>query len=178
MRINRLAGTVGPPCAALVVAVGLPACGGTHTFSNSAMSISFRYPSGLRAGKLASIGRHAGASAPAKALNGVDRDNILLIERFTLEIPTTQANLPKLRQAVDRVVSALLGGQLSGLPTTFNGLPGVSYRDSSSGDGTTSQLNYVFVAGAAYELDCQWTAKHESEIKHACAQMKATIKKA
>jgi hypothetical protein len=174
-RATRIAGAL---FTALVAACGLAACGGPKTFSDDAMSITFTYPSGLSGGKITSIAQHAGSSGPAaREAIGIDHDNVLLIEKYRVRIATTKADLPVLERASDEVISALFRRQLSGTRTTLNGLPAVVYPALPSARQTTSQLSYVFLDGAAYELDCQWTAKHESEIKKACREMKSTLKR-
>jgi hypothetical protein len=176
-RPRRIAGAL---CAALAAVYGLSACGGggPKTFSDDAMAITFTYPSDLRGGKITSVSQHAGGHGPvARKVVGVDHDNLLLIERYKVTLPTTKADLPELERASDEVVSALLHRQLSGTRTTYNGLPAVVYPPLPSAGDTSSQLSYVFLDGAGYELDCQWTAKHEAEIRKACGQMKATIKR-
>ena len=164
--------------AALATACGLAACGGgAKTFSDKAMSITFTYPSGLNGGKITSISQHAGAGGPvARKVVGIDQHNLLLVEKYKVTIPTTKADLPELERASDEVISALFKRQLNGTRTTFNGLPVVTYSALPSAGGTTSQISYLFLDGGAYELDCQWTPKHEAEIKQACRQMKSTVK--
>ena len=169
-------------CAALAGACGLAACGGggggTRTFSDHAMAISFQYPSGLNGGTITTIAQHAGAHGPAarKAV-AVDHHNVLLVEKYKVTIPTTKADLPELERASDQVISGLFRRALNGTRTTFNGLPAVTYPPLPSAGHTTSQISYVFLDGAGYELDCQWTSTHESEMKQACRQMKATLKR-
>jgi hypothetical protein len=174
---TRIAGAL---CGALASACALVACGaaGSKTFTDHAMSISFQYPPGLNAGRITTIAQHAGAHGPAarKAV-AVDRHNLLLIEKYKVTIPTTKADLPELERASDQVISALFRRSLNGTRTTFNGLPAVTYPPLPSAGETTSQISYVFLDGAGYELDCQWTAKHASEIKQACRQMKSTLKR-
>jgi hypothetical protein len=178
-RPTRLAGML---CAALACASPLTACGssggGSKTFSDQAMSISFTYPSGLNGGTITTIAQHAGAHGPAarKAV-AVDRHNVLLVEKYKVTIPTTKANLPELERASDQVISALFRRSLNGTRTTLNGLPAVTYPPLPSAGHTTSQISYVFLDGAGYELDCQWTSKHASEMKQACRQMKSTLKR-
>jgi hypothetical protein len=176
-RPTRIAGAL---CVALAAGCGLAACGGggPKTFSDDAMSITFTYPSDLRGGKITSISQHAGARGPAaRKVIGVDRDDILLIEKYKVTIPTTKADLSELERASDEVISALFKRELNGTRTTFNDLPAVTYPALPSAGGTTSQISYVFFDGAGYELDCQWTPKHESEIKQACREMKSTLKR-
>ena len=178
MSTRRSTRILAASCAALAGACGLAACGGAKTFSDNGMSITFRYPSGLNGGKITKITQHAGARGPvARKIVGVDRDDLLLIEKYRVTIPTTKADLSELERASDEVISALFRRQLNGTRTTFNDLPAVVYPPLPSAGRTTSQISYLFLGGAAYELDCQWTAKHESQIKNACRQMKSTIKR-
>ena len=143
------------------------------------MSITFKYPSDLRGGKITTVSQHAGARGPiARKAVAVDHDNLLLVEKYKVTIPTTKAHLSELERASDEVISALFRRGLNGTRTTFNGMPAVTYRPLPSRHATTTQISYLFLDGAAYELDCQWTAKHESEIKQACRQMKSTVKRA
>jgi hypothetical protein len=180
MPIGRPTRIAGALCAALAGACALTACGGSasKTFSDHAMSISFQYPSDLNGGRITTIAQHAGAHGPAarKAV-AIDRHNALLIEKYKVTIPTTKANLPELERASDQVISALFRRSLNGTRTTLNGLPAVTYPPLPSAGQTMSQISYVFLAGAGYELDCQWTSKHAAAIKRACREMKSTLKR-
>jgi hypothetical protein len=179
MRISRPMRITAALGAALAAASGLVACGGSgpKTFSDSAMSITFSYPSDLNGGRITTIAQHAGARGPAarKAV-ALDHHNLLLVEKYRVTIPTTKADLSELERASDEVISALFKRELNGTRTTFNGLPAVVYPPLRSAGQTSSQISYVFLDGAAYELDCQWTAAHEAAIKKACREMKSTIK--
>jgi hypothetical protein len=143
------------------------------------MAITFRYPRDLdhQDGRLDL--RHVGAKAvAAREAVRIDRDDFLLIEKYNVAIPTTRANLPELEDAADQVVTGLFRREMTGARTRINGIPGAVYKPGPSGNGTTSQVSYVFLDGSAYELDCQWNARHKAAIKQACRQMKRTIKPA
>jgi hypothetical protein len=171
-------------CAAVAVACGLAACGGgggggTGTFSAPGMAITFQYPGDLKSGTITSLSRHAnGAHFSSQKAVAIDHNDVLLVQRYKLKIPTTQANLPELEDAADQVVTGLFKREMTGSRTHFNGIPAITYRLGPSGNGTTSQVSYVFLDGSAYELDCQWEPAHKAAIQRACRQMKQTIKPA
>jgi hypothetical protein len=176
--MRRSAGSL---CAVLAAACGLVACGGssTDTFSENGMAITFRYPAALNGGTITSISRHANAAhASSQKAVAINHDNLLLVQRYRLKIPTTKGNLPELEDAADQVVTALFKREMTGARTHFNGIPAVTYRLGPSGNDTTSQVSYVFLDGSAYELDCQWSPAHKAEIQQACREMKRTIKPA
>jgi hypothetical protein len=167
--------------AAAAAACGIAACGGggSNTFSGSGMAISFTYPGDLHALHRRIALGHANAAHPtSREVVGINPDNILLVERYKLTIPTMKANMSELEDAADQVVTALFRREMTGTRTQFNGIPAVTYRLGPTGNGTTSQVTYVFIDGSAYELDCQWTAEHKSKIQQACRDMKRTIKPA
>jgi len=172
-------------CAAAVAAAALAACGSsgasgsadTKTFRQPGMAITFRYPSALRNGDITSMHLHVGAGEALRRAVALDHDNALLVEKYTVKIPTTKANIPVLEKATDEVVTALYHRQLAGTRTTLNGIPAITYPPGPT-SGTTSEVSYVFLDHGAYELDCQWNARHAAEIKRACRQMKATIRPA
>jgi hypothetical protein len=167
--------------AAAAVACGLAACGGngSGTFSGPRMAITFSYPGDLHTLHRPLTLGHANAAHPtSREVVGINANNVLLVERYKLKIPTMKANLSELEDAADQVVTALFKREMTGARTQFNGIPAVTYRLGPTGNDTTSQVSYVFIDGSAYELDCQWTAEHKSKIQQACKDMKRTIKPA
>jgi hypothetical protein len=172
----------GVAVAAVAAACGLAACGGSggsDTFSEQGDAITFQYPGDLNGGTITSIARHANAAhASSQKAVAIDHNNLLLIQRYKLKIPTTTSNLPELEDAADQVVTALYRREMTGTRTHFNGIPAVTYRKGPSGNDTTSQVSYVFLDGSAYELDCQWNHQHKAQIQQACREMKRTLKPA
>jgi hypothetical protein len=173
--------------AALAIGCGASACGGnsgSQTFSAKGIGLSFTYPPELHRANLKSIDLRAGATAVAHGVVGVSATHtsrdFLLITRYALHVPVNPAEVPKLRVAVDGVVSQLASRTMTGSPVQIAGRPGLEFPLLHPRGSITVKIYYLFVpgsvvSGTAYELNCQWD-DHPAVIQRACRQMLRTMK--
>jgi hypothetical protein len=86
--------------------------------------------------------------------------------------------MPSVKQNTDRLLTSLLGRQMSGTVGTIAGEPALTYpREPTVGLPVTAtvQILNVFVGKDEYELECQATPPRLARIEAACQQMVATM---
>ena len=173
--------------AALVVVAALAlaaasACGGgddgPKTFSDDAFGITFEYPGDFERANEITVSAQAGGSAKAREGVGLDEHNLLILTRFDLRIAVTEANLERVKEELDDVVSQAADRRVSGTRTEAGGLPGYEYAFPIS-EPVEGETRFValFDGRTEYTLNCQSTDAKRAEIEAACDMALATLEK-
>ena len=166
----------------LLLVVGVPACGsddeGAKTFDDSAFGITFEYPGDFEVKDDVSVSGSSGSSADERTALALDNENLLVVEKYGINIAVTDDNLDQIKRELDGVVQQATGKPASGKKTEVGGLPAYEYRTSLSkpGDGE-SRLIFMFDGKTEYELNCQSTPDKRDQINEACDQAVETLKK-
>lgn len=134
MRARRTAARLPALLLLLLLAALAVGCGGDDTeesggggdsgktFSDDRFSLTFTYPDELEEGEVAKIDESAGGGeAVARAAIGLDRQNVVLVTKYDLNVAVTADNLPAVMPELDGVVSQLAGEPVSGEVTEVGG---------------------------------------------------------
>ena len=168
----------------LALAALAAGCGGgedetaSKTFNDPAFGITFDYPATLKVRDDIRFNQSAGVQGgKAKGL-ALDKENLLAIQRFDLNLAVTQQNLPRLKPALDQVFSQAAGSRVKGKPVTVGGLPGLEYQISlkQPASGQT-RATALFDGKVEYLLNCQSTPEKRTEIGEACDTALKSLKK-
>jgi hypothetical protein len=159
--------------------VALTGCGGsqTKTFSHPGFAIHFSYPGELQSAPAVHTASSAGHSSSTTTTGrGLGGHDLITISRGG-NVPITASNTRIAQPALDRIVSRAFGRSLTSQVTTVGGQPALSYPPAPAPGlpGVTSRVTLVFVAGAEYEFNCQYTSKGRATMVKACDQMLSTL---
>jgi hypothetical protein len=156
-----------------ICALALIACGGDSrdggTFDQPGLPFTFEYPDGFGVADTLSVDQQLGAAAAAQGAVGLDDDNVILAQLFTLTITIDESNL----QVARREIGGLLA-QINASPdlreSKVAGLPALTAEDVAvpSVDEGTSDLTFIFDGDQEYLINCQSTPDHRSEVGEAC----------
>jgi hypothetical protein len=161
-----------PLTLALVLGGLLVGCGGDSedgTFDREEFPFTFSYPGEFEETEEVSIDQALGANADETAAVGVDSDNILLIQSFTLNIAIDESNLNLAKREIDGLVQQL-DPEAASEETEIAGLPALQLDEiavPSIEDGT-SRLTAIFDGDQEYYVNCQSTPEHRDEVEEAC----------
>jgi hypothetical protein len=170
----------------VAVAAALAGCGGSSTrsdtgagrFEQHGFDITFRYPASLKPVDDLILGSTAGASDTARAGLGIDRQNVILVTRYDLRRPVTDANVDAIRPEVDGVIRSLASSRVDGRRVSFGKLPGYAYRVRlGAPKGGVSRLFVLFDKQVEYFFNCQSTPESRAALDSACDQALGTIEK-
>jgi hypothetical protein len=152
---------------------------GDQRFERHGFDITFTYPSALKEADDLIFGSTAGVADSARAGVGIDKANVILVNRYDLRRPVTSANVGEVRPEVDGVIENLAGRPVAGRRVEFGGLPGYTYRvPLSSPSGGVSRLFVLFDQQVEYFFNCQSTPETRAELDGACDQALKTLKRA
>jgi hypothetical protein len=146
------------------------------TFDREGFPFTFDYPESFQETDEVSIDQSLGADADETAAVGLDDDNILLIQVFTLNLAIDESNLNRAKQEIDDLLQQVdpdassKPGELAGLPTLT-----VHEIDVPSLDQGKSRLTFLFDGDREYQVNCQFTPDHADEIGEACDQALETF---
>jgi len=139
--------------------------------------ITFRYPAGFMPAGKTLVGAAVG-NETARAGVGLSRWNLIVVSRYRLRAPVTDANVARVRQEVDGVIARLAGRHAAGTRVRYGGFPGYAYRLwLSRPRGGESEVVVLFDRAVEYFFNCQSTPRGRSLIESACAQALATLQR-
>ncbi len=144
---------------------------GNATFQRQGFDITFSYPATLKEADDLKFGSTAGAQDSARAGVGINKANVILVNRYDLRRPVTDANVGAVKAEVDGVIRSLAGHAILGHRVDFGGLPGYAYRvPLGSPSGGVSRLFVLFDNQVEYFFNCQSTPETRVELDDACNQ--------
>jgi hypothetical protein len=155
--------------------LALAACGdddddsGGGTFDEEAFPFTFSYPDGFEVTEDVTVDQALGAQADETMAVGLDDENILLVQSFTLNIEIDESNLDLAKQEIDGLATQVDPDARS-TKTTVAGLPALELGEIEvpTVEEGTSRLTVVFDGDQEYYLNCQSTPAHRDEIEEAC----------
>lgn len=152
-------------------AAGCGGSGGDRSFDERGFGITFTYPSAFEKTAKVSFSRSAGGAAVARAAVALDRDNAIIVTRYSLRRSVTKDTLARYRREVDGVVGQLAGKPVSGRRVEYGGLPGYEYTIGVSTPANgTSRLVLLFGGKTEYLINCQSTPSRRAAVERACTQ--------
>ena len=149
------------------------------TFDETEFEITFEYPEDFKPRDDVTVSSSAGGNVAEQAALGVgdDTENLLLIERYDLNLAVTEDNLEVIKEQLDAVVMQATGEEPTAKRVDAAGLPGYEYTVplQKPKDGE-SRLIFLFKDKKEYEINCQSTPKLRERITEACDQAIKTLK--
>lgn len=162
------------PAASLLLALGalsLASCGNESdgVFDVEGFPFTFEYPDDFEETGDVSFDQQLGASADESAVVGIDDENGIALQRFTLEIAIDESNLNLAKREIDQLIQQV-APDASSQPSQIAGLPALTADKVSipSVEGGESRLTFFFDGDQEYLINCQSTPDHRSEIDEAC----------
>ncbi len=167
-----------PGLAALLCALLLAACGdsGGGTFDESEFPFTFEYPDGFQVAEDVTLSQELGAAAEATGGVGMDDDNVIIVQLFTLKIAIDESNLDLARREITDLISQI--DQSPSLKDSkVGGLPAFTAEDVEvpSLEGGVSDLTFIFDRDQEYLINCQSTPDHRDEVEQACDEALSTF---
>lgn len=163
----------------LVFALGVGACGGEEDtrFEAKGFGITFDYPEGFEESDDVTINEQQGSEAKESRAVGLDEDNGIIVQRYSLQQNITKDNLDLAKAEFDALVAGLSPDAAKGATTEVAGLPALRYDKVPVGsvEKGESRLIVVFDGATEYLINCQSTPDKRSEINEACDQAVDTL---
>jgi hypothetical protein len=152
---------------------------GDAEFQRQGFDITFTYPGTLKEADDLMFGGMAGAADTGRAGVGINKANVILVNRYDLRRPVTDKNVDAVKWEVDSVIKSLAGRVVAGRRVEYGGLPGYEYRvPLTSPSGGVSRLFVLFDQQVEYFFNCQSTPETRVELDGACDQALKTLHKA
>ena len=167
------------PALSALAALAVAACGGESdgTFDRDGFPFTFSYPEGFEETDDVDIAQPVGAQAVENVAIGIGDHDLIVVQRFNLQVEITRSNLPAAKREFDALLrqidpqaSATRAGQVAGVPALT--ASGVSI--SSVEDGL-SDFTFLLDGDQEYVINCQSTPEHRTEIAEACDQAIDTL---
>ena len=155
---------------ALVLAAGCGDDGDSNeVFDREEFPFTFEYPGDLEESGDVTIAQALGAQADETAAVGLDDDNAIVVQTFTLNIEIDESNLDLARREIDSLAQQA-DPNASSEKTEVAGLPALTVDDLEvpTIENGTSRLIIVFDGDQEYYLNCQSTPDEAAEIDAAC----------
>ncbi len=162
-----------------VLVLGVSACGGGGggRYEESGFDITFTIPSGFRIAHDIRVSKSAGASPVDRAAVSLDQDNLVIIQRYNLNVAITSSNLASFKNEVDRVIGNLAGKKVAGHEVEYGNLPGYEYvislAEPAQGE---SRLAVLFDGMVEYLVNCQSTPEKRDKVEKGCRTVLDSIK--
>jgi hypothetical protein len=153
------AGPTGPPAA------------GNARFDRPEFDLVFDYPERMRLLTDVPHSHWARGGTPGDTTVALELDqwNLISVDRHNLSAPVGDANLSDVIPGTDDLVSRLAGTRVSGTEVEVAGLPALEYnipvRSLATGQ---SRYIVIYYGEIEYNLNCESTVTHRSEIASAC----------
>jgi hypothetical protein len=160
-------------------AVGAALRSDTRIFKRRGFGITFTYPAYLWDSPELDFGGTAGAADTARAGIGINKANVILVNRYDLRRAVTQENLAGVKWEVDGVIKSLAGRPVPGKRVEYGGLPGYAYLVplTEPSDGV-SRVFVLFDRKVEYFFNCQSTPETRDQLDGACDQALKTLQRA
>ena len=165
---HALGGLLAALCALALIACGDGSDGG-GTFDESDFPFTFEYPDGFEVADDVTVDQELGAAADATGGVGVDDDDVIIAELFTLKATIDESNLDEARREIGALLSQI-GADPSLQQSKVGGLPALTAEDVAVPDleDGTSDLTFIFNGDQEYLINCQSTPAHSDDVKEAC----------
>jgi hypothetical protein len=154
--------------------LGLSACGGDDegsdgTFDRDEFPFTFEYPESFEESEDVTLDVSLGSQADATAAVGLDEDNAILVERFTLNRAVDESNLDVAKREIDALLKQVDPAATSE-ETEVAGLPALTFEslEIPSVEEGESRLAIVFDGDQEYYLNCQSTPAERAQVDEAC----------
>ena len=168
--------------AGVVVALSLGACGGDDeggdekTFDEPGFDITFKYPDSLKAVDRLNFQQSAGSTAKDTKGLALNDDNLIAVQKFSLNVAVNDRNIDRVKSQVDSLVTQVAGKPVRGERVERAGIPGFQYVfDITRPNRGRSRLNLLFRDRTEYSINCQSTPDKREELEEACGTALETL---
>jgi hypothetical protein len=116
-----------------------------------------------------SLSQELGGDADETVSIGIDDDNGLIIQRYTLNIEIDQGNLGLAKQEIDGLIQQIDSG-VRAAEGEIAGFPSLTYDTVTLTTPEDGESRYIvlFESDQEYLINCQSTPKGRDEIEEAC----------
>jgi hypothetical protein len=163
-------------------ALALAACGGSgdsgpKTFQEDGFAFTFEYPNSWVPSDKATVADQLGASADKTIGIGLDDDDGIILQSYTLNTEITASNLDLAKKELDGLMSQV-DPSATGQTGDTAGFPSITYDAVAIPTPTDgeSRLVALFQGDQEYLINCQSTPDHRDEVNAACDQALSTLK--
>jgi hypothetical protein len=167
------------PFLLVLTTLGAAACGAEEDslFDAKGFGITFEYPEGFEESDDVSIAQQRGSQADDSRAVGLDEDNGIIVQRYSLQQSINEDNLELAKAEFDALVAGLSPDAAKGVATEVAGLPALRYNrvPVDSVERGESRLIVVFDGATEYLINCQSTPDKRGEINAACDQAVDTL---
>lgn len=143
--------------------------GGTATFSNDAIPLTFEYPSDWDESDDVSIDQELGNAADETVALGLDNDNAIILQKFTLSMEVTEENLSLAADEFEGLVQSI-DPDAEAEETEVAGYPALEIASvalTTPEDGE-SRFTILFDGIDEYLINCQSTPDEREAVDTAC----------
>ncbi len=162
-----------------LVACGGGGGGGGGIFDVEKIDVSFEYPlDTFDVTTKFTFQAQRGADPVAEAGVLLDSENVIVVQRYDLNLSVTKDNLANVKGEVDSVIGSLARKKVSGREVEYGGLPGYEYaialRTPPKGQ---SRIAVLFDERTEYLVNCQSTPPQRETLEDACRRALDSLKK-
>ena len=163
---------------AVVLAAPLAGCGSDDdgggdvaTFDEEGFPFTFEYPSDLEQSDDPEFAGNLGAAADESLGFGIDGQNAIILQRFTLSTEVDEGNLDLAEREFDSLLASV-DPEATGESGEIAGFPSLTYEDVSIPDPpeAVSDFYILFEGDQEYVINCQSTPEERETIDDACVQ--------
>lgn len=149
----------------------LASCGNESdgVFEHEGFPFTFEYPDDFEETDDVTVGEELGVAADESAAIGIEENDLIAVQSFTLQAEVDQSNLDLAKREVDGLVRQL-DPDASTQPTEVAGLPALSAENVivPGLEGGESRLTIIFDGDTEYVFNCQSTPERRAEVDEAC----------
>jgi hypothetical protein len=147
------------------------------TFDVDGFPFTFSYPADFEETEDPTVAQQLGGEANESAAVGLDDDNGILVQTFTLKASVDRSNLQDVKAEITALIEQA-DPDTSSRTDEVAGLPAVVVEDVDvpSIDQGESRLVFLFDGDQEYQLNCQWTPDGREAVGTACDQAVETLK--
>lgn len=166
---------------ALGLVLGASACGGSSgsgRYEETGLDITWEIPGGFDIAHDLTVSKSSGANAVDQAAVAIDKDNLIIVQRYNLNTSVTSDNLSDFKGDVDNVIKSLAGKAVSGHEVEYGGLPGYEYViDVTQPAQGQSRLAVLFDGDVEYLVNCQSTPEKRDDLEKGCRTVLDSIER-
>ena len=163
-----------------LIALAVAGCGGDEgpkTFDRDEFPFTFEYPGDFELTEEVEFDQSLGAASDEDLALAIDEDNLIVLQRITLNLEVTEKNLPVAKEELDGLLAQLDPAAPQGTTGETAGFPSLEYEPVAIDDPAEgeSQLLVLFDGDQEYVLNCQSTPDEREQVDEACAEMRETL---
>jgi hypothetical protein len=166
------------PLTLSAIALALAACGDESdaTFDQQGFPFAFEYPHAFEEVDDVNIDSNLGASADQTAAIAIGDDDLILVERFTLNRAIDRSDLGAAKRQFDDLFRQI-DPTVSSRASEVAGLPALTIDqvEIPSVEGGQSRFVALLDGDQEYLFNCQSTPDHREEIEQACDMALETL---